>query len=63
MLEGGDGGQPIEDPAKVSRKLRRELLDSERAVLLRLRNEGRLKADVVRRIQRDIDLDEARLRQ
>ena len=63
VLEGGDGGQPIEDPAKVSRKLRRELLDSERAVLLKLRNEGRLKADVVRRIQRDIDLDEARLRQ
>ncbi len=27
VLQGGDGGQPIEDPAKVSRKLRRELLD------------------------------------
>lgn len=63
VLQGGDGGQPIEDPAKVSRKLRRELLESERAVLLKARNEGRLKADVVRRIQRDLDLDEARLRQ
>jgi hypothetical protein len=30
--------------------------------LLRLRNEGRLKQDLFRRIQADLDLDETRLR-
>ncbi|MDP9188900.1 MAG: Na+/H+ antiporter [Actinomycetota bacterium] len=63
VLQGGDGGQPIEDPAKVSRKLRRELIGAERETLLKLRNERRIKGDIVRRIQRDLDLDEARLRQ
>lgn len=61
--QGGDGGQAIEDPAKVSRKLRRELIAAERASLLRMRGESRVKADVLRRVQRDLDLDEARLRQ
>jgi len=42
-------------------QLRRELIDVERATLLRLRNEGLLKPDVVTLIQRDLDLLEARL--
>jgi len=43
-------------------ELRRELIGIERGTLLRLRNEGLLKPDVVRLIQRDLDLLEARLR-
>jgi CPA1 family monovalent cation:H+ antiporter len=63
VIEGGDGGQPIEDPAKVSRKLRQQLIAAERDSLIRMRGESRIKADVLRRIQRDLDLDEARMRQ
>lgn len=63
VLEGGDGGEPIEDPATVSRKLRGELIGAEREALLRLRGQGRVKANALRSVQRDLDLDEARLRQ
>lgn len=48
------------DPASAVRELRRDLIGVERAALLELRNEGRLKPDVMRRIQLDVDLDEAR---
>src|SRR5829696_432927 len=61
-LSGGDGGMPIEDPLKGYRRLREELIESERVALLELRNDGRLKQDMFRRIQADLDLDEARLR-
>jgi Na+/H+ antiporter len=60
-LSGGDGGMPIENPLKGYRRLREELIDSERVALLEMRNDGRLKQDVFRRIQADLDLDEARL--
>ena len=42
--------------------LRRELITVERAALLRLRNDGTIGADVIRRVERDLDLDEARIR-
>jgi len=42
--------------------MRRDLIAVERASLLALRNEGRVRNDVVRRVERDLDLDEARLR-
>jgi monovalent cation/hydrogen antiporter len=59
----GEGGEvPIEDPLKGYRRLRHELIGSERQTLIGMRNEGRVKNDVLRRIQRDLDLDEARLR-
>jgi NhaP-type Na+/H+ and K+/H+ antiporter len=41
--------------------LRRELIGVERDALLGLRNEGRLRPEVLRLIQRDLDLEEARL--
>ena len=41
--------------------LRRELIGVERAALLGLRNDGKLRPDVQRLIQRDLDLEEARL--
>jgi Na+/H+ antiporter len=58
----GDGRPiSIENPLEGYRSTRQQLIAAERSVLLGLRNEGRLKADVFRRIQRDLDLDEARL--
>jgi monovalent cation/hydrogen antiporter len=42
--------------------LRRELIGVERAALLDLRAEGRLRPEVWRLVQRDLDLEEARLR-
>jgi CPA1 family monovalent cation:H+ antiporter len=41
--------------------LRRELIGIERDTLLDLRGEGRLRPDVLRMIERDLDLEEARL--
>jgi CPA1 family monovalent cation:H+ antiporter len=61
-LQGEGGSSPIEDPLNSYRRLRQELIAAERDSLLRLRNEGRIKSDVYRRIQRDLDLDEARIR-
>jgi CPA1 family monovalent cation:H+ antiporter len=42
-------------------ELRRELIGVERATILGLRNEGRLRQETMRAIQRDLDLEEARL--
>jgi CPA1 family monovalent cation:H+ antiporter len=42
--------------------MRRDLIAVERDSLLRLRNSGTVRYEVVRRVQRDLDLDEARLR-
>ncbi|MGI8622899.1 MAG: Na+/H+ antiporter [Solirubrobacteraceae bacterium] len=41
--------------------LRRELIGIERSALLGLRGEGRLRPEVLRQIERDLDLEEARL--
>ena len=61
-LSGEDGEVPIENPLTGYRHLREELIDQERIALLEMRNEGRVKQELFRRIQADLDLDEARLR-
>ncbi len=61
-LSGEDAGTPIEDPLSGFRRVREELIDRERVSLLEMRNTGRVKQDIFRRIQADLDLDEARLR-
>jgi CPA1 family monovalent cation:H+ antiporter len=43
------------------RNLRLKLLDVERSVVLSLRRDGRINASLLRAIERDFDLDEARL--
>jgi monovalent cation/hydrogen antiporter len=60
-LSGEDGGMPIEDPLKGYRRVRHQLIESERGALLEMRNDGRLKQDLFRRIQSDLDLDETRI--
>jgi CPA1 family monovalent cation:H+ antiporter len=61
-LSGEGGDIPIADPLTGYRQTRKQLIDAERGTLLRMRNEGRLKLDLFRRIQADLDLDETRLR-
>jgi monovalent cation/hydrogen antiporter len=51
----------IEDQSLNFQRLRRELLEAERQELRRLRREGRIDDDVVRRVQRDLDLENERL--
>jgi len=61
---GGDGEEARADsraPIERYSELRRELIGVERDAILGLRNEGRLKPDVMREIQRDLDLEEAPL--
>jgi monovalent cation/hydrogen antiporter len=61
-LSGEGASVPIENPLEGYRSARKKLIGAERDALIELRDEGRLKAEVFRRIQRDLDLDEARLR-
>jgi monovalent cation/hydrogen antiporter len=60
-LQGADSELPIEDPLSGLRRLRADLIQTERKTLLEMRNDGRIKQDLFRHIQRDLDLDEARL--
>lgn len=63
---GGDGAEARGEAAhadSVARysALRRELIGVERAAILALRNEGTLRQETMRLIERDLDLEEARL--
>jgi monovalent cation/hydrogen antiporter len=55
------GSEGIPTPSAAYRRLRREMLTAEREVLVRLRDAGRLDDEVQRRIQRELDLEEATL--
>jgi monovalent cation/hydrogen antiporter len=59
--EEGDGS--IEQRSSDYQRLLRELLDAEREAVLELRRERRISDDVMRRVVRDFDLEEARLDQ
>jgi Na+/H+ antiporter len=54
-----DGG--IEEQSQAYQRLRRELLNAERAAVLELRRQGRINDDVMHRVTRDLDLEDARL--
>ncbi len=54
-----DGG--IEERSLAYQRLRRELLDAERNAVVSLRRDGRINDEVMNRIQRDLDLEDARL--
>ena len=60
-LQGEDSQLPIEDPLSGYRRLREDLIRAERETLLHMRNDGRIRQDLFRRIQRDLDLEEARV--
>jgi monovalent cation/hydrogen antiporter len=61
QTESGDEGDGYEERSLAYQRFRRELLGVERAELLRLRSEGRISDEVRRRVERDLDLEEARL--
>ena len=62
MLGGGELPEDGRRELHEYGAMRRELIAVERASLLALRNDGRVAQDVVRRVERDLDLDEARIR-
>jgi CPA1 family monovalent cation:H+ antiporter len=67
MCQAVLGGEDPETAAREQRladygALRRELIGIEREELLSLRSEGRLRNTTMRQIERDLDLEEARIR-
>ncbi|MGE5408561.1 MAG: Na+/H+ antiporter [Syntrophothermus sp.] len=67
MCQAVLGGEDPESAAREQRivdygELRRELIGIEREELLALRGAGRLRNSTMRQIERDLDLDEARIR-
>jgi CPA1 family monovalent cation:H+ antiporter len=57
--KGGDGR--IEERSQAYQRLRRELLEAERRAVIELRNGGDISDDVMRKVERDLDLEDSRL--
>jgi monovalent cation/hydrogen antiporter len=55
------GRQDMESPTASFRRLRLETLEAERAVYVTARNNGEIDDEVLRRVLRDLDLEQARL--
>ncbi len=61
LRRDGNDTSEVDKQVERRRRLRRELLDAERGALNRLRYSGRVDGDVLRRIERDLDLEDSRL--
>ncbi|HEU4975464.1 MAG TPA: Na+/H+ antiporter [Baekduia sp.] len=59
-LDEDDDGD-IEQGSQAYQQLRRKVLEAERAEIIRQRNRGAITDDIMRRIERDLDLEDARL--
>jgi CPA1 family monovalent cation:H+ antiporter len=59
-LDEDDDGD-IEEGSQAYQRLRRKVLEAERAEIIRQRNRGDITDEIMRRIERDIDLEDARL--
>ncbi len=57
--DGSDGS--VEERSQSYQRLRRELLEAERSAIVGLRRDGVINDDVMRRLERDLDLEDARL--
>jgi monovalent cation/hydrogen antiporter len=57
----GESDGAIEERSQNYQRLRRELLDAERDAVTQLGREGAISGDVVNRVRRDLDLEDARL--
>ncbi len=55
------GRQEEESPAAAFRRLRRAMLEAERAVFVQARDRGEIDDEIMRRVQRELDLEEAAL--
>jgi len=60
LLAGGSTPE-YTDSAEAWRNWRRELLAAEREAIVSMRNRGEISPEVMRRIQRDLDLEESRI--
>ncbi|MDF5752373.1 Na+/H+ antiporter [Spongiactinospora sp. TRM90649] len=58
-LGGGTGQEGDETPGTTYRRLRRAMLDAERQVFVRLRDERRIDDEVLRRVMQELDFEEA----
>ena len=56
-----DGDGKIEKRSLKYQRLRRELIEAERHAVVELRNTGEISDEVMRRIERDLDLEVSRL--
>jgi Na+/H+ antiporter len=56
-----DGSEGIEEQSLAYQRLMRELFGAQQQALVRLRKEGAINDEVMRRVQRDIDLEDTRL--
>jgi Na+/H+ antiporter len=59
ISEDGDG--KIEKRSLKYQRLRRELLEAERHAVVEMRNAGEISDEVMRRVERDLDLEDSRL--
>ncbi len=59
--EDGSESDGIEERSENYQRLVREVLDAQRAMLIELRNDGVINDDVMRRIERELDLEDSRL--
>jgi monovalent cation/hydrogen antiporter len=57
----GDDSDGIEERSAAYQRLQREILNAQRAELARLRQAREISDDVMRRVQRDLDLEDQRL--
>jgi CPA1 family monovalent cation:H+ antiporter len=57
-LDDEDG---IVDQSIAYQRLMRDVIEAQRAALVQMRNEGLISAEVMRRVERDLDLEETRL--
>jgi Na+/H+ antiporter len=57
--EDDDGA--IDRQSEAYQRLRRKVLEAERAEIIRLRNVGKINDEIMRRIERDLDLEDTRL--
>jgi monovalent cation/hydrogen antiporter len=62
-IEGvdGDGAEAYEARSSQYSRVMREVIGAQRAALLDLRDEGRIGDEVMRRVERELDLEESRL--
>ena len=56
-----DGDGKIEKRSLKYQRLRRELIEAERHAVVELRNTGEISDEVMRRVERDLDLEVSRL--
>jgi CPA1 family monovalent cation:H+ antiporter len=56
-----DGDGSVESQSQDYQRLRRELLEAERQAVVELRRAGRIDDEIMRRVVRDLDLEDARL--